>query len=110
MNLIVKILLQGLFVIVISYLFSGIYCDSFLAALIAAIFLIIGNNIIRPLLVLLTLPITILTLGLFLLIINGLIVLLVDFFVPGFAVANLLWAIIFSLTLSVFNFFFIRED
>lgn len=107
MNFLVRILIQGLLVLAAAYLLPGIGVENYGSALIAAILLLIGNNIIKPILVLLTIPVTIMTLGLFLFVINGLIVLLVDAFVPGFYVDGLLWAIIFSLLMAIFNFFLV---
>jgi len=61
------------------------------------------NIIVKPVLVILTLPVTILTLGLFLLIINAIIIFLADGFVPGFSVDGWFMAIIFSLLFSLFQ-------
>ena len=75
--------------------------NSFETALIFSLILALLNSIVKPLLVILTLPITILTLGLFLLIINAAIILLADKFVDGIKVDGWLWALIFSLILSL---------
>ncbi|MDX1686194.1 MAG: phage holin family protein [Saprospiraceae bacterium] len=109
MNILLRILFQAVLVILAAYLLPGIFVNSFLSAIIAAVFLLIGNNIIKPILVVLTIPITILTLGLFLLIINGFIVLLVDAVVDGFYVDGMFWAVIFSLVMAIFNYIFIEE-
>jgi putative membrane protein len=66
----------------------------------------IANVVVKPVLILLTIPITILTLGLFLLVINALIILLVDYIVSGFVVDGFWWALLASLILSVFNSLF----
>lgn len=79
--------------------------SDWLAALIAAIVLGVANAFIRPLLVLLTLPVTILTLGLFIFVINALIVMLVDYLVPGFEVAGFWWALLFSFVVSLVSWF-----
>ena len=75
--------------------------DTFNTALIFSLVLALLNMLIKPLLVILTLPITIITLGLFLLIINAAIILLADKFVSGIKVDGWLWALIFSLILSL---------
>ncbi len=75
--------------------------DSFVTALIFAFVLALLNAIVKPILVILTLPITILTLGIFLLVINVLMILLADKFVSGIYIEGFLWAFIFGLLLSV---------
>lgn len=75
-------------------------------ALIAAVVLGALNLFIRPILVVLTLPITILTLGLFSLVINALLVMLTSYFVPGFVIIGFWSALFFALVLSVVNWVF----
>ncbi|MEM6318273.1 MAG: phage holin family protein [Bacteroidota bacterium] len=84
---------------------SGVQVDSFLSAMVVAIVLGIVNSFVKPIITFLTLPVTILTLGLFLIIINGAMVLLVDALMSSFNVNGLFWAILFSFVLAVFNFF-----
>jgi putative membrane protein len=74
--------------------------------LLVAVVISLANIIVKPILVILTIPITVFTLGLFLLVINALIILMVDYFVPGFSVNGFWWALAFSLILSVFNSMF----
>ncbi|KPQ39142.1 MAG: putative membrane protein [Phormidium sp. OSCR] len=97
---IVTWLMTALALVVTAYIVPGIELDGFNAALIAAIILGLVNAVVRPLLILLTLPITIVTLGLFLLVINALSIQLVAALTNGFTVNGLLWAIIGSLVLS----------
>ena len=104
MGFIIKLLLTGLAVVLASYFLPGVHVDGFGTALIVAIVLAILNAIVRPILVLLSLPITILTLGLFLLVINALIILGADALISGFEVDGFLWALIFSLVLSVITY------
>lgn len=104
MRLIGSIILNGVLIYLVSRLLEGVYIENFLTAIIAGLALGIINFFVKPVLTLLTLPITILTLGLFLLIINGAMILLVDYLVAGFEVRNMLWAVIFSLLLAFFNF------
>lgn len=75
-------------------------------ALLAALVLGLLNLFIKPIIVLLTLPINIITLGLFSLVINGALVLLAGMIVPGFSVLNFGWAIVFAIVLSLLNIFF----
>ncbi len=110
MRFLINILLQGVLVYLTAYLLSGVSVANYTDALMAAVVLALANTFIKPILTLLTLPITILTLGLFLFIVNGLIVLLVDALLPGFEVAGLLWAILFSIIFSIFNGLFMRYN
>lgn len=90
---------------VTAYLVPGVMV-TFTGALIAAVVLGALNLLIRPIVFLLTLPITILTLGLFSLVINALLVLLAALVVPGFAVAGFWYAVLFALVLSIVNWVF----
>jgi putative membrane protein len=103
MNWLIRLLLNGLAVVLAAYLLPGVSVDGYGTALIVALVLAIVNLLVKPILILLTIPITILTLGLFLLVINATIILFVDNLVDGFVVDGFWWALIFSLILSVFN-------
>jgi len=81
----------------------GAHVDSYINALIVAGVLAILNVLVKPVLIILTIPITIVTLGLFLLVINTLLILMADWLVPGFAVDGFWWALVFSLLLSLIN-------
>jgi putative membrane protein len=93
-------LLSALAVVILANLLGGVQVDSFMTALIVAVVLSLLNIIVKPVLIILTLPVTILTFGLFLLIINALIILLADQLITGFFVENIWWALLFSLLLS----------
>jgi len=101
MKQIIQLLLSALAVIISAYILPGVKVDSFFTALVVAVMLAIANAIIKPILIILTLPINILTLGLLTFVLNGFIILLVSALVPGFKVQGLLWAIIFSIVLSL---------
>jgi putative membrane protein len=103
MNTIVRFLLNGLAVLAAAYLLDGVDVDGYGAALIVALIIAIANVIVKPILIVLTIPITILTLGLFLLAINAIIVLMVDYLIDDFYVKNFWWALLFSLIMSIFN-------
>lgn len=105
MGMILRLLLNAGVVFLAAYLLPGVDVDSFLSALIVAVILGVLNMVLKPILVILTLPITILTLGLFTLVINTLIVLLTDALVPGFTVASFLSALLFSLVVSIVSSF-----
>lgn len=106
MRFIINLLLHGLLVLLISYLLPGVSIESYLDAVLAALILALVNAFIKPFLIFLTLPVTIVTFGLFLIVINGIIVLVADLILPGFYVENLLWAILFSIILAFFNILF----
>ncbi|GAA4894324.1 phage holin family protein [Flaviramulus aquimarinus] len=101
MNLILRLLVNAIAVFVLANVLTGVSVDSYLTAIIVAVVLSILNLLVKPLLVIFTLPVTIITLGLFLLVINGLIILLADKFIEGFFVDNIWWAILFSILLSI---------
>jgi putative membrane protein len=102
-NLLVRFLLNGVAVLLTAYLLPHVDVKNYESALVTALVLSVANVIIKPILIVLTIPITVLTLGLFLLVINALIILLVDHFVPGFSVDGFWWALAFSLIMSIFN-------
>lgn len=106
MNIIVRFLLSGVAVMLTAYLLPGAHVQDYWAALLVAVLISFSNVILKPILIILTIPITIVTLGLFLLAINAMIILLVDYFVDGFSVDGFWWALAFSLILSVFNSLF----
>jgi putative membrane protein len=101
MNLIIRILVTAILVMVIAHFMPGVNVASFTISVIVAIVLGLLNIFIKPVLVLLTLPVTIVTFGLFLLVINALIILLCTKIVGGFAVDGFFTAILFSIILSI---------
>lgn len=103
---VLRFLLSGLAVLLAEYILPGVSVEHYGYALLVAFALSAANMIVKPILIVLTIPITIVTLGLFLLVINAMIVLLVDYFIPGFNVEGFWWALAFSLILSVFNSMF----
>jgi len=103
MKIILKMLLTSLAVVVLAKLLPGIGVDSYTTAIIVAIVLGLLRIFVKPLFVFFTLPLTILTLGLFLFVINAVIILLAGRLVDGFAVDGFLYALLFSLLLSFFQ-------
>lgn len=103
MNGIVRFLLSGLAVLLTAYLLPGVHVEHYGHALLVALVLAIVNALVKPVLVILTIPITFVTFGLFLLVINALLILLVDWLVGGFNVDGFWWALLFSLILSLFT-------
>lgn len=100
MKFILRILLSALAVILLSNILPGITVDTYITAIVVAIVLSLLNFLVKPILIILTLPVTIVTFGIFLLFINGIIILLADYFITGFGVANIWWALAFSFLLS----------
>lgn len=101
MKLLLRILITSALVLLIANLMTGVHVANFTTALIVAVVLGLLNIFIKPILVILTLPITVITLGLFLLIINALIIILCDNIVGGFSVDTFFTALLFSIILSV---------
>lgn len=101
MNLILKIVITSIIVLVLANFLPGVYVNGFTTALVVAVVLGLLNIFIKPILVLLTLPVTVFTLGLFLLIINALMIILCSKLVDGFKVDTFFTAVIFSVLLSV---------
>jgi putative membrane protein len=113
MRTFLKLILTALAVIVLANLLPGVTVDGYGTALIVALVIAILNMFVRPLLIFFTLPATIVTLGLFLFVINAAIILLADNLVSGFAVSGFFVALIFSILLSVFRsalFSLLKED
>ncbi|MES2746846.1 MAG: phage holin family protein [Bacteroidota bacterium] len=101
MKLLIRILVTSLLVMILSYLIKGVVVDEFTTALTVAIVLALLNFFVKPILIIFTLPVTIVTLGLFLLVINALIIMLCDHFVTGFSVSSFWTALFFSILLSI---------
>ncbi len=103
MKFIGKLLINTLAIILAAYLLPGIHVHDPLTAFLVAALLALLNVTLKPLLIILTIPITILTLGLFLLVINALIILLAGNIVPGFEVSGFWTALLFSIVVSLIN-------
>ncbi|GGF73456.1 phage holin family protein [Wenyingzhuangia marina] len=101
MKQIVQLLVNALAVVLIANLLPGVAVASLGTAVWVALILSILNLLVKPILIVLTLPITVLTLGLFLLIINAIIISMADALISGFTVNGIGIAILFSLLLSV---------
>jgi len=101
MKLIVRWLLSAVALLAVAHLYSGVVVTSFTSAMIAALVIGLLNTIVRPILVVLTLPITVVTLGLFLFVINAVMFWMAGSLLPGFAVHGFVAALIGSLIYSV---------
>lgn len=105
METIIQLIVSAIAIGITAYLLPSVTV-TWLGALIAAIVLGIVNVLIKPLLVILTLPINVLTLGLFTLVINALLVMLVSAIVPGFKVRGFWSAFVFAIVLAIINWIF----
>lgn len=102
-NYLIKLLISTVLIVVLSH-FLKIEISNYTAAIFMAVALSFLNTFLKPILVLFTIPITFVTLGLFLLVINAIIVKVADYFIDGINVPTFLTAIIFSVLLSVCQF------
>lgn len=102
----VQWLIAALAFLIAAYLLPGFKVDGLVSALIGAAALGLANMIVKPILLFFSLPITILTLGLFLLVINGFVLWLVSVLVPGISVTHFGWAILAALVISLVNALF----
>ena len=110
MRFVIKLLLTAVAVLLTSYVLPGVHTDGgFGTAILVAALLAFLNVTLKPLIIVLTIPITFVTLGLFLFVINALIILLADSIIDGFAVDGFWWALLFSLILSFLSSVFDRE-
>jgi len=103
MNFIVRLLLIALVAYGVSMILSGVHIQNYWAAIWFALILSALNAFVKPLLVILTIPITILTLGLFLFVINAIIIIIADKLMDSIRIDGFLYALVFSLILSAFS-------
>ena len=103
MNFILRLLITAAIAYGLSNILTGVHIVDFKTAVVFALVLAVLNVLVKPLLILLTLPITILTLGLFLFVINALIIIIADKFIDGIKVDGFFWALLFSLILSILS-------
>jgi putative membrane protein len=103
MGMIINLIVSAVAVYLTAYILPGVAVDGWISALVAALVLGVVNTFIKPIIKIIALPITVITLGLFSVIINGLLILLVAAVVPGFSVNGFLWALIFGVILWLVN-------
>ena len=105
MNFIIKLLISTLAVLITAYLLPGVhvYNNNIFTAIVVATVLAFLNAVIKPLMVILTIPVTIVSFGLFLLVINAFIIIITDKLIDGFSVDGFWWALLFSIVLSIIN-------
>jgi putative membrane protein len=103
LSILLQLVVAALAILFTAYILPGITVEDFITGVIIAALLSLLNITIKPLLIFLTIPITLLTLGLFLLVINAIIVLIAAEIISGFIVDSFWWALLFSLILSLVN-------
>jgi len=103
MNILINWVINTLVIMVAAYILPGVHVQNMWAAFVVALVLGVLNVLIKPILVVLTLPVTIVSFGLFLLVINAMMVVMVSHIVPGFSVDSFLWALLFSALVSLIN-------
>jgi putative membrane protein len=109
MNFLLRMIITAVVAFALSSVLPGIHINTFWTALVLSLVLAVLNFLLKPILIILTLPITILTFGLFLFVINALIVWLAGKFVAGFRVDGFGWALLFSLLLSLLTSLLYRD-
>ncbi|HVS97083.1 MAG TPA: phage holin family protein [Puia sp.] len=110
MNFLLRIIITAVVAFALSSVLPGIHIDTFWTAIVLSLVLAVLNILLKPILIILTLPITIVTLGFFLFVINAVIVLLASDFVRGFVVDSFWWALLFSLLLSLLTSLLYKKD
>ncbi len=108
MNYIIKILLTAVAVLVLANILPGVEVDNYSTAIWVAFIIGILFSLLKPILVILTLPVTIITMGLFLFVINAALILLANNWIDGFTVSGFWWALLFSILLSMFESFLFK--
>ena len=103
MRLIVRLLVNALIIIGLAWALPGISVTDYWTALVVAVILGLLNFFVKPLLIILTIPVTIITLGLFLFVINAFIILMTGSLVDGFSVNGFWWALLFSILVTALN-------
>ncbi|HLF45768.1 MAG TPA: phage holin family protein [Chitinophagaceae bacterium] len=110
MKLILRLLITAAIAFILAQVLSGVHVDKYGTAIWFAIVLGLLNVFLRPLLIILTFPITLITFGLFLFVINAITVLLASNWVKGFEIDSFGWGLLFSLLLTVVTSLLFREE
>lgn len=110
MNFLIRILITALLAFALANVLDGVHVDNFWTAIVFAVVLAILNAIVKPILIILTLPLTLITLGLFLFVVNALVVLLASRFVKGFSIDGFWWSLLFSIILSIVSSLLFKKE
>lgn len=109
MKFIISILFTAAVVMVLGHLLPGIHVINYWTAVVIALVLALLNAVLKPILIVLTFPITVITFGLFLFVINAILIIICDKFIGGFIVDSFWWALLFSILVSVATSWFQKE-
>jgi len=104
MDFIIRLVISALAVILSAYILPGVSVKSFWTALWIALILTLLNVFITPIMVFLTIPITIITFGLFLFVINAVVILIASALISGFQVNGFIWALVYSIILTIVSY------
>jgi len=110
MRYLINLIVSGVAVYLLAWLLPGVHVGDYIDALVVSLVISILNIFVRPILIFLTIPATIVTLGLFLLVINAIIIWLTHLMLDNFHVDNFWWALLFSVLLSILNSIFIGSE
>lgn len=110
MKLLINWIIAAVAIIIAAYILPGVTVSGFVPALVLAVVLGAINAFIRPILIILTFPISVLTLGLFAVILNTLLIMLAAAIVPGVQIASFWWALLFGIVLAVVHAVFRAFD
>jgi putative membrane protein len=102
-SLLVNLLINTVSIFVVAYILTGIQIDSFVTALIVAVVMAVLNVTLKPLLFIITIPLTIITFGLFIFVLNVMVLYAAAWMIDGFQIAGFWWALLFSLLVSFVN-------
>jgi putative membrane protein len=105
MKILLNLLLRTLAILITTYIIPGVDVVDFLTAIVLVVVLGVLNAVLKPILVLLTLPVNVITLGLFTFVINGFLVFIASLLIPGFTISTFGAGVIFSIVLSLVNWF-----
>ena len=108
MKPLLKLLITSLAIIITAYFLPGVRIADFWTAITVAVAMGIVNTIIKPIVLFFTLPLNILTLGLFTFVVNGALIMLITFFIPGFQIEGFFTAVIFSILVMIINWILIK--
>ena len=103
LGLLAKLFVNTLSIFLAGYLLSGVYVESLGTALMVSVMLAILNVTVKPILVLVTFPITVLSLGLFLVVINVIVFRIASSLIGGFYIDGFFWALLYSIVVSIVN-------
>ncbi len=101
MKLLIRLLINAIAVLICAYFIPGVFVDGFVSAIWVAIALAILNTFLKPILMLISFPINLITFGLFTIVVNTVIILIADYLVPGLTIETFWLAVLFGIVLTI---------